>query len=131
MYPRSSPTAGKILKFCQPGKNLLADADEFIQPDAQVLQIGGIDPTVFIGNFGVLVQVVAAHLHKMRHPAQLRQIQIQTISVQRHFAQIGTNAQNAAGFHLVPNPFQLRLADPEMELLIAAVAHRASPSLSR
>ena len=42
---------------------------------------------------------------------------MQTISVQRHFTQIGTNAQNAAGFHLVPNPFQLRLADPEMELL--------------
>ena len=69
-------------------------------------------------------------MQKIRHAAQLRQIQIQTISVQRHLAQIGANIQNVAGFHFVPNPFQLRLADPEMELLVAAVAHRASPSLS-
>ena len=69
-------------------------------------------------------------MQKICHTAQLRQIQIQTISVQRHLSQIGANAQNAAGFHLVPNPFQLRLADPEMELLVAAVAYRASPSLS-
>ena len=86
MYPRSPPTAGKVLKFCQPGKNLLADADEFIQPGAQVLQIGGVDPTIFIGGFGVLVQIVTAHLQKIRHAAQLRQIQMQTISVQRHFS---------------------------------------------
>ena len=69
-------------------------------------------------------------MQKIRHAAQLRQVKVQAISVQRHLAQIGANAQNAAGFHLVPNPFQLRLADPEMELLVAAVAHWASPSLS-
>ena len=130
MYLRSPPTAGKILEFCQPGKNLLADADQFIQPGAQILQIGSINLTVFIGYFGVLVQIVAAHLQKIRHPAQLRQIQMQTIPVQCHLAQIGANAQDAAGFHFVPNPLQFRLADPEMELLVAAVAHRASPSLS-
>ena len=104
--------------------------DYAAEPGAQVLHIGSIDPAIFIGYFGVLVQIVTAHLQKIRHAAQLRQIQIQTISVQRHLAQIGANAQNAARFHLVPNPFQLRLADSEMELLVAAVAHRASPSLS-
>ena len=130
MYPAVLQLRGKILKFCQPGKNLLADADELIQPGAQVLHVGSIDPTIFIGYFGVLVQIVATHLQKIRHPAQLRQIKMQTIPVQRHLAQIGANAQNAAGFHFVPNPFQFRLADPEMELLVAAVAHRASPSLS-
>ena len=86
MYTRSPPTAGKILKFCQPGKNLLADADEFIQPGAQVLHVGSIDPAIFIGYFGLLVQIIAAHLQEIRHAAQLRQIQIQTISVQRHFS---------------------------------------------
>lgn len=130
IYVTRSVWLRAVLQFGQLCKNLLTDADQFIQPGAQVLQIGSIDSTIFIGNFGVLIQIVAAHLQKIRHAAQLRQIQMQTISVQRHFAQIGANAQNAAGFHLVPNPFQLGLADPEMELLVAAVAHRASPSLS-
>ena len=69
-------------------------------------------------------------MQKIRHAAQLRQVKVQAVAVQRHLAQIGANIQNAAGFHFVPNPFQLRLADSEMELLVAAVAHRASPSLS-
>ena len=55
MYPAALQLRGKILKFCQPGKNLLADADEFIQPGAQVLHIGSIDPAIFIGYSGVLV----------------------------------------------------------------------------
>ena len=108
-------------------KNLFADADQFVQPGAQVLQIGGIDLTVFIGGFGLLVQVVATHLQKICYPAQLRQIKAQTISVQSHLAQIGTNAQNATGFHFVPDSFQLRLADPKVKLLVTAVIHRESP----
>ena len=65
MYPAVLQLRGKILKFCQPGKNLLADADELIQPGAQVLHIGSIDPAIFIGYFGVLVYIVAAHLQKI------------------------------------------------------------------
>ena len=130
MYPRSPLTVGKILEFCQPGKNLPTNVNQLIQPLPQILHVGGVDPAIFISGFGVLVQVVATHLQEIRHAAQLWQIQMQTISVQRHLAQIGADAQNAAGFHFVPNPFQLRLADPEMKLLVAAVAHRASPSLS-
>ena len=73
MYvPRSPPTAGKVLKFCQPGKNLPTNVDQFVQPLPQVLQIGSVDPTIFIGYFGVLVQVITAHLQKIRHAAQLR-----------------------------------------------------------
>lgn len=125
------PTAGKCLEFNQLCENLLTNGDQLIQPGAQVLQIGGVDPTIFIGSFSVLVQVVAAHLEQICHAAQFFEVKMQAISVQRHLAQIGADAQNAAGFHFVPNPFQLRLADPEMELLVATVAHRASPSLSK
>ena len=67
MYPRSPPTAGKILEFCQPGKDLSANVDQFIQPLPQILHVGSIDPTIFIGGLGVLVQVVAAHLQKICH----------------------------------------------------------------
>ena len=79
MYPRSPPTAGKILEFCQPGKNLPTNLDQLIQPLPQVLHVGGVDPTVFIGGFGVLVQVIAAHLQKIRHAPQLRQVKIQAV----------------------------------------------------
>ncbi len=58
-----------VLQFCQLCKNLLTDADQFIQPGAQVLQIGGVDPTVFIGYFGVLIQIVTTHLQEIRHAA--------------------------------------------------------------
>ena len=130
IYVTRSVWLRAVLQFGQLCKNLLTDADQFIQPGAQVLHVRSVDPTIFIGYFGVLIQIIAAHLQKIRHAAQLWQIKMQTISVQRHLAQIGTNAQNAAGFHFVPNPFQLWFADPKMELLVAAVAHRASPSLS-
>ena len=130
MYPAVLQLRGKILEFCQPGKDLPTNVNQFIQPLPQVLHVGSVDSTIFIGGFGVLVQIVAAHLQEIRHVPQLRQIKVQAVAVQSHLAQIGTNAQNAAGFHFVPNPFQLRLADPEMELLVAAVAHRASPTLS-
>ena len=77
MYPRSPPTAGKILEFCQPGKDLPTNVDQLVQPLPQILHVGGIDPTIFIGGFGVLVQVIAAHLQKIRHAPQLRQVKIQ------------------------------------------------------
>ena len=54
-----------MLQLGQLCKNLLADADQFIQPGAQILQIGSINLTVFIGYFGVLVQIVATHLQKV------------------------------------------------------------------
>ena len=66
MYPRSPPTAGRNLEISQPGKNLPTNLNQFIQPLLQVLHVGGIDPTIFIGGFGVLIQVVAAHLQEIR-----------------------------------------------------------------
>ena len=65
MYPRSPPTAGRNLEISQPGKNLPTNLNQFIQPLLQVLHVGGIDPTIFIGGFGVLVQIVAAHLQEI------------------------------------------------------------------
>ena len=76
MYPRSPPTAGRNLEISQPGKDLTTNLNQFIQPLPQVLHVGGIDPTIFIGGFGVLVQVIAAHLQKIRHAPQLRQVKM-------------------------------------------------------
>ena len=70
IYVTRSVWLRAVLQFCQHCKNLLTDADQFIQPGAQILQIGSINLTVFIGYFGVLVQIVATHLQKIRHPAQ-------------------------------------------------------------
>lgn len=97
----------------------------------QFLNVSGIDLTALVGSFGILVEIVAAHLQEIGHPAQFLQVQMQTITVQSHLAQIGTYAQNAAAFHLAPDTFQFLLADAKVQLLVAAVIHRASPSLSR
>ena len=67
MYPRSPPSAGEILEFSQFGKDLFSNVNQLIQPLPQVLHVSGVDPTIFIGGFGVLVQVVAAHLQKICH----------------------------------------------------------------
>ena len=67
MYPRSPPTAGKILEFSQLGENLPANINQFIQPLPQVLHVGGVDFAALVGTFGVLVQIVAAHLQKICH----------------------------------------------------------------
>ena len=64
-YVPHSRSRGAGSKVSQPGKNLLADGDQLIQLGAQVLQIGGIDLTAFVGAFGVLVEVVAAHLEQI------------------------------------------------------------------
>ena len=74
MYLRSPPTAEKILEFCQPGKDLPTNLNQFIQPLPQVLHVGSIDPTIFIGGFGVLVQIVAAHLQEICHALQFFQV---------------------------------------------------------
>ena len=69
MYPRSPPTAGKNLEFCQPGKDLPTNVNQFVQTLPQVLHVSGVDPTVFIGGFGVLIQIVAAILEQISHSA--------------------------------------------------------------
>ena len=57
MYPRSPPTAGKILEFCQPGKNLSANLNQFIQPLPQILHVGGVDFVALVGTFGILIEI--------------------------------------------------------------------------
>ena len=79
---------------------MLANVNQFIQPLPQVLHVGGIDPTIFVCDFGVLVQVVATHLQEIRHAPQLRQVKVQAVSVQCHFADIGTQAADAHTEHL-------------------------------
>ena len=69
MYPRSTPSAGKISEFSQFGKDLFSNVNQLIQPLPQVLHVGSIDPAIFIGYFGVLVQIVAAHLQEIRYAA--------------------------------------------------------------
>mgnify|MGYP006877013666 CR=1 FL=1 len=103
MYPRSSPTAGKKLEFCQPGKDLPTNVDQFIQPLPQVLHVGSVDFAAFVGTFGVLVQVVAAHLQKICHAPQLRQVKIQAVAIQCHLADIGTQAADAHAQHFLIN----------------------------
>ena len=99
MYPRSFPTAGKKLEFCQLGEDLPTNLNQFIQPLPQVLHVGGIDPTIFIGGFSVLVQIVAAHLQEICHAPQLRQVKVQAVTVQCHLADIGTQAADAHAQH--------------------------------
>ena len=67
MYPRSPPTAGKNLEFCQPGEDLPTDLNQLVQPLPQVLHVGGVDFAALVGTFGVLVQVIAAHLQEICH----------------------------------------------------------------
>ena len=88
MYPRSPPTAGRNLEFCQSGENLPTNVDQLVQSLPQVLHVGGIDPTIFIGGFGVLVQIVAAHLQEICHALQFFQVEVQAIAVQCHLADI-------------------------------------------
>ena len=109
MYPRSSPTAGKKLEFCQPGEDLPTNLNQLIQPLPQILHVSGVDPTIFIGGFGVLVQIVAAHLQEICHALQLRQVEMQAVAVQRHLADIGTQAADAHAQHFLINAVLLRL----------------------
>ena len=67
MYLRSPPTAEKILEFCQPGKDLPTNLNQLIQPLPQVLHVSGVDFAALVGTFGVLVQVIAAHLQEICH----------------------------------------------------------------
>jgi ABC-type lipoprotein release transport system permease subunit len=54
--PLCSPAAlqlrGKILEFCQFGKDLSANVDQLIQPLPQVLHVGCVDFAALIGTFG-------------------------------------------------------------------------------
>ena len=74
MYPRSPPTAGKNLEFCQPGEDLPTDLNQLVQPLPQVLHVGGVDFAALVGTFCHLIQIVAAILKQVRHPAQLRRM---------------------------------------------------------
>lgn len=99
MYPRSPPTAGKNLEFCQPGEDLPTDLNQLVQPLPQVLHVGGVDFAALVGTFCHLIQIVAAILKQVRHPAQLRQVKVQTITIQCHFADIRAQAADAHAEH--------------------------------
>ena len=130
MYPAVLQLRGKILEFCQPGKNLSANVNQFIQPLPQILHVGGVDPTIFIGSFGILVQVVAAHLQKIRHALQLRQVEVQAVTIQCHLADIGTQTADAHAQHLFINAVLLGFRGSQDDNLVPLFPHRASPSLS-
>ena len=130
MYPRSPPTAGKILEFSQLGENLPANINQFIQPLPQVLHVGSVDPTIFVGGFSVLVQIVATHLQKICHALQLRQVKVQAVAVQCHLADIGTQAADAHAQHFLIDAVLLGLCGSQDDDLVPLFFHRASPSLS-
>ena len=109
---------------------MLANVDQLIQPMLQVLHVGGIDPTILIGGFGVLVQIVAAHLQEICHPPQLRQVKVQAVAIQSHFSDIGTQTADAHAQHLLINAVLLRLCGSQDDDLVPLFPHRASPSLS-
>ena len=121
---------GKILEFCQPGENLPTNVDQFIQPLPQILHVGGVDPAIFISGFGVLVQIVAAHLQEIRHAPQLRQVKVQAVTVQCHLTDIGTQATDAHAQHLFIDAVLLGFCGSQDDDLIPLFFHRASPSLS-
>ena len=132
--PLCSPAAlqlrGKILEFCQFGKDLSANVDQLIQPLPQVLHVGCVDFAALIGTFGVLVQIVAAHLQKIRHAPQLRQVKIQAVAIQSHFSDIGAQAADAHAQHLFINAAFLSFCGSQDNDFIPLFLHRASPSLS-
>ena len=130
MYLRSPPTAEKILEFSQPGENLPTNVDQLVQPLPQVLHIGSIDPTIFIGGFSVLVQIVAAHLQEICHAPQLRQVNVQAVTVQCHLTDIGTQAADAHAQHFFIDAVFLRLCGSQDDDLVPLLPHRVSPSLS-
>ena len=88
MYTRSPPTAGKNLEFCQPGEDLPTDLNQLVQPMPQIFNVCSIKLIAFIHTFCHLIQIVATILKQVRHPAQLRQVKVQTITIQCHFADI-------------------------------------------
>ena len=130
MYPAALQLRGEILEFCQPGKDLPTNLNQLIQPLPQVLHVSGVDPTVFIGGFGVLVQIVAAHLQEVRHAAQLLQVKVQAVAVQCHLTDIGTQASYAHAQHLFIDAILLGFCGSQDDDLVPFFPHRASPSLS-
>ena len=121
---------GASFGFSQPGKDLPTNVDQLIQPLPQVLHVGGVDPTIFIGGFGILVQVVAAHLQEIRHAPQLRQVKVQAVAIQSHLTDIGTQAADAHAQHLFINAVLFGFSGSQDNDLIPFFPHRASPSLS-
>ena len=51
MYPRSPPTAGKNLEFCQPGEDLPTDLNQLVQPMPQIFNVCSIKLIAFIHTF--------------------------------------------------------------------------------
>ena len=130
MYLRSPPTAEKILEFSQPGEDLPTNLNQLVQPLPQIFHVGGVDLAALVGTLGVLVQIVAAHLQKICHTPQLRQVKIQAVAIQSHFSDIGAQAADAHAQHLFINAAFLSFCGSQDNDFIPLFPHRASPSLS-
>ena len=86
MYTRSPPTAGIFLEIRQLSQNLLANGNQFIQPDAQICKVGRINISAFIGAFSDLIQIATTILEQISHSAQLWKVEVQAVAIQCHFA---------------------------------------------
>ena len=77
------------------GKGLSGQLPYFVQPGAQVLNVGGIDAPGLVRPFRVLVQVGAAPLEQDDELAHIYQVQPHADTVQSHLADIGAHVQDA------------------------------------
>lgn len=111
------------LQCSQLTQNLLCQSNQFIQSCPQIFDIGLIDSTALIGSLGILVQIVATHLQYIGHSAQLWQIQLDSVTVQSHLTQVGSNTQDSKLLHLGVDALQLGLADSKMKLLVSLFTH--------
>ena len=77
--------------------------------------------------------VIAAFSHiarAFRWRLQLRQVEVQAVTIQCHFADIGTQAADAHAQHLFINAVLLSFCGSQDDDLVPLFPHRASPSLS-
>lgn len=86
-------------------------------------------PDRFRWHICILVEVVAAHLEQIRHAAQLFQVQMQTIPIQSHLTDIGTQTTDAHAQHLFIDTIFLSFCGSQDDDLIPFFSHRASPVL--
>ena len=80
---------------------MLANVNQFVQTLPQIFHVGGVDLAALVGAFCYLIQVVAAILEQLSHAPQLREVEIQAVAIQCHFADIGTQAVDAHAIHLI------------------------------
>ena len=92
-----------MLKLIQPAKNAAQYRPQLFLPICYVIDFSFKDGTPFIKPSGDLVDIVAQAAHQANRIMQLRQIQLQHISIQGHGADKCRLVFDSEGFHLSLN----------------------------